>query len=158
MRSFCCGVASPCQIACIYACRTLVRHHLYIYLLKSKNLTSRKGRMPRSKQNSLSSKPSVPASMPKPLYAPPPKIWHSAPAADTTLYSSVKQGLGFGVGSEIGHSLFRSIFTVPPPTRQESEPATKKTLTVMYDQCLEVYPQNPDICAPLLSLDQQHHR
>ena len=158
MRSFCCDAALPYQTVCIYACRSLEGHTLYIYLLKSKNLTSRKGRMPRSKQNTLPSKPSVPASMPKPLYAPPPKIWHSAPAADTTLYSSVKQGLGFGVGSEIGHSLFRSIFSVPPPTRQESEPAAKKTLTVMYDQCLEVYPQNPDICAPLLSLDQQHQR
>jgi hypothetical protein len=112
--------------------------------------------MPRSKQNFLPSKPSVPAStVSKPLYAPPPKIWHSAPAADTTLYSSVKQGLGFGVGSEIGHSLFRSIFTVPPPSKQESEPAAaKKTIVAMYDQCLETYPQNPDICAPLLSLDQ----
>lgn len=104
--------------------------------------------MPRSKQNSLSSKPSVPApTVSKPLYAPPPKIWHSAPAADTTLYSSVKQGLGFGVGSEIGHSLFRSIFTVPPPTKSEE----KKKLVTMYDQCLEVYPQNPDLCEPFLN-------
>jgi hypothetical protein len=105
--------------------------------------------MPRSKQNTLPAAPRTPS------YAPPPKIWHSAPAADTSLYSSVKQGLGFGVGSEIGHSLFRSIFSVPPPTKQESEPAAaKKTVAVMYDQCLEIYPQNPDICAPLLSLDQ----
>ena len=59
-----------------------------------------------------------------------------------SLFSSVKQGFGFGIGSSISHNIFDSKETKP------LHPLTDKTTE--FKQCMEKTYNNYEECAPIL--------
>jgi len=62
-----------------------------------------------------------------------------------SLFSSVKQGFGFGIGSSIAHNIFDSKEAKPmPPLR----PVIDKTTE--FKQCMEKTYNNYEECAPIL--------
>jgi hypothetical protein len=122
-----------------------------------------KGKMPRQ-QNSQ--KRSSPAPPPK-IYAPPPKIWHASPpvAASQSIFQSVKDGVGLGMGSAIGHRIIGGIFgstnppAMPPPaipsiSAPPLQPQQPYYASEQYTQCLEQNQNFPDVCKPFLSKDK----
>ena len=80
--------------------------------------------MPRSTNKPVVTKPSV--SVPS----------HYQPS----LFSSIKQGFGFGVGSSIAHNIF------------DSKPSQPKIIdkTAEFKQCMEKTYNNYEECAPIL--------
>ena len=63
-----------------------------------------------------------------------------------SLFSSVKQGFGFGIGSSIAHNIFDSEATKPLPPRLH--PVIDKTTE--FKQCMEKTYNNYEECAPIL--------
>lgn len=121
--------------------------------------------MPRQQSQSRSSS-TVSTSRPS---LPPPKIWYSTPSPPApmmqqpTLMDSVKQGVGLGAGSAIGHRIVASLFgptnppAMPPPATQSLSaplPTAPYYASESYTACLEVNKNNQDICKPFLSKDK----
>jgi hypothetical protein len=63
-----------------------------------------------------------------------------------SLFSSIKQGFGFGIGSSIAHNIFDSQATKPLPPILH--PVTDKTTE--FKQCMEKTYNNYEECAPIL--------
>lgn len=97
-------------------------------------------------------------------FAPPPKIWHATPpvSASTSIFQSMKDGIGLGMGSAIGHRIIGGFFgpsTSSPPstpsTSSNSLPIEKPFYASQsYTQCVEYNKENPEICRPFLSKDK----
>lgn len=114
--------------------------------------------MPRQQTSQKQSSPT-----PK-IYAPPPKIWHATPpvVAGPTIFQSVKDGVGLGVGSAIGHRLVGSIFgstnptTMPPPMSSSASMIPEKPYYASdsYIQCVQENREKPDVCKPFLSKEK----
>ena len=110
--------------------------------------------MPRqSNSNSNSSKP---------VYVPPPKIWHqSEPLVvqnQTSLFQSMKNGVGLGFGSSIGHSMADSLFgTKPQPPPQVHYPVLNSG-NYEYEQCIRMNKDNQGVCVPFLSKDKSPYK
>lgn len=62
-----------------------------------------------------------------------------------SLFSSVKQGFGFGIGSSIAHNIFDSKEATPIPPLY---PVIDKTTE--FKQCMEKTYNNYEECAPIL--------
>jgi hypothetical protein len=62
------------------------------------------------------------------------------------LFSSIKQGFGFGIGSSIAHNIFDSEATKSLPPRLH--PVIDKTTE--FKQCMEKTYNNYEECAPIL--------
>lgn len=108
--------------------------------------------MPRQQTNSRSS---VPAVRPQ---IPPPKIWYSAPN-QPSLFDSVKQGVGFGAGSAIGHRLIGGLFGSSNPTQPTIQQPTLPTTqpyyaSESYMSCIQNNKENPEVCRPFLSKEK----
>lgn len=93
------------------------------------------------------------------IYAPPPKIWHTAPAApvSSSMWQSVKDGIGLGAGSAIGQRMVGGILgpsTTHPAVLPEHLPPKPYFASEHYIQCLEANPKNVEICRPFLSKDK----
>ncbi len=65
------------------------------------------------------------------------------------IWSSMKQGIGFGMGSEMGHRLIGS-FLGPRIEAQHLPPEHQN----LYTQCLEKNKDFPEICKPFLTKDK----
>ena len=63
-----------------------------------------------------------------------------------SLFSSIKHGFGFGIGSSIAHNIFDSEATKPLPPRLH--PVIDKTTE--FKQCMEKTYNNYEECAPIL--------
>ena len=99
------------------------------------------------------------------IYAPPPKIWHASPpvpsAAAPSFMQSVKDGIGLGAGSAIGHRIIGGIFgptsstTMPPPVPSSTQPLEKPHYASdNYIQCIHENREKPELCTPFLSKDK----
>ena len=90
--------------------------------------------MPRSTNKPVVTKPSV--SLPV----------HYQPS----LFSSIKQGFGFGIGSSIAHNIFDSKEAKPmqPQPMQPMQPLTDKTKE--FKLCMEKTYNNYEECSPIL--------
>lgn len=109
--------------------------------------------MPRQ-QNQQSRKPSpTPAVRP---YVPPPKIWHASPPTtlQPSVWDSVKQGIGFGAGSEIGHRMMGSLLAPNTPILPSKNHTPHYFESEHYKPCLEANPQFPDVCKPFQSKEK----
>ena len=62
-----------------------------------------------------------------------------------SLFSSVKQGFGFGIGSSIAHNIFDSKEAKPPIHLH-----TEIDKTTEFKQCMEKTYNNYEECAPIL--------
>ena len=93
--------------------------------------------MPRSNNKPLVIKPAVSNSV---LQNRPPH--NEGPS----LFSSIKQGFGFGIGSSIAHNIFDSEATKPLPP--SLHPVTDKTTE--FKQCMEKTYNNYEECASIL--------
>ena len=85
--------------------------------------------MPRSTNKPLISKPVVNNS-----------LVHYRPV-EPNLFSSIKQGFGFGIGSSIAHNIFDS---------KEAKPVHPVDTTREFKQCMEKTYNNYEECAPIL--------
>lgn len=102
---------------------------------------------------------------PKSVYAPPPKIWHqSEPLVvqnQTSLFQSMKNGIGLGFGSSIGHSLAGNLFgtapSVPNPPPQVHYPILNSG-NYEYEQCIRMNKDNQGVCIPFLSKDKSPYK
>ena len=65
-----------------------------------------------------------------------------------SLFSSVKQGFGFGIGSSIAHNIFDSKEAKPMPPLPPMRPVIDKTTE--FKQCMEKTYNNYEECAPIL--------
>ena len=116
--------------------------------------------MPRQQNSpSNSKKPAI--------YAPPPKIWHAAPLMPSlpqpSVWQSMKQGFGFGAGSEVGHRIVGNMLSPPQQNKVEVDPSSKQIETQTqtpyyasesYRQCIEYNNDHKEICKPFLSKDK----
>ena len=95
--------------------------------------------MPRSNNKPLVNKPAVSNSLlQNRLYS------NEGPS----LFSSVKQGFGFGIGSSIAHNIFDSKEGKPLPPMPPLCPVIDKTTE--FKQCMEKTYNNYEECAPIL--------
>ena len=62
-----------------------------------------------------------------------------------SLFSSIKQGFGFGIGSSIAHNIFDSEATKPLPRLHAVIDKTTE-----FKQCMEKTYNNYEECAPIL--------
>ena len=62
-----------------------------------------------------------------------------------SLFSSIKQGFGFGIGSSIAHNIFDS---KPVHPQRPLQPVIDKTTE--FKQCMEKTYNNYEECAPIL--------
>lgn len=117
--------------------------------------------MPRQ-QSSSNRSSSVPAAKTH-TYAPPPKIWHASPpvAASPSIFQSVKDGVGLGMGSAIGHRIIGGIFgptsttTMPAPMPSPTQPIEKPYFASdSYIQCIHENREKPQVCIPFLSKEK----
>ena len=119
--------------------------------------------MPRQQSSSNRSAPSSKIS----TYAPPPKIWHASPPmpspAAPSFMQSVKDGIGLGAGSAIGHRIIGGIFgptsstTMPPPMPSPTQPIPLEKphyASDNYIQCIHENREKPQVCTPFLSKDK----
>ena len=75
--------------------------------------------------------------VPVPQLLPPPKLWHQSPP--THLFTTLKEGMAFGAGSEIGHMAMRSLFgSTTPPKKSEYELCVEQAINTK-DECKEMY-------------------
>ena len=104
--------------------------------LMLKNNISNSIYMPRSNNKPVVNKPAVSNSV----------IQNRLPSNEhPSLFSSIKQGFGFGIGSSIAHNIFDSKEANPlPPLR----PVIDKTTE--FKQCMEKTYNNYEECAPIL--------
>ena len=92
--------------------------------------------MPRSNNKPVANKPTVSNSVLQnrlPVYEGP------------SLFGSIKQGFGFGIGSSIAHNIFDHKETKPLPPLY---PVIDKTTE--FKQCMEKTNSNYEECAPIL--------
>lgn len=93
--------------------------------------------MPRSNNKPVVNKPTVSNSV----------LQNRPPANERpSLFSSIKHGFGFGIGSSIAHNIFDSEATKPLPPRLH--PVIDKTTE--FKQCMEKTYNNYEECAPIL--------
>ena len=93
--------------------------------------------MPRSNNKAVVNKPDVSNSV----------LQNRLPSNERpSLFSSVKHGFGFGIGSSIAHNIFDSEATKPLPPRLH--PVIDKTTE--FKQCMEKTYNNYEECAPIL--------
>jgi hypothetical protein len=104
---------------------------------------------------------------------PPPKLWHQAPfpslpalplkspvqvQSKTSLFQSVKEGVGLGIGSSIGHSIARGFGFGAPTSPTFSSPLGPQMpppyTRPEYTQCLEANKDKPQVCTPFLSKEK----
>lgn len=129
--------------------------------------------MPRSSSNSRNKSTSSSPSWPS---MPPPKIWHQAPPMRQTSTLApapmpvpqatrgfgqiVKEGIGFGVGAEIGRTVIQSavgLFRSPPHPQPEPQSSSVSTPPVpayvseSYTMCLQHTNNDITVCSPFLS-------
>jgi hypothetical protein len=91
--------------------------------------------MPRSNNKAVINKPAVSNSV----------LQNRLPVNQhPSLFASVKQGFGFGIGSSIAHNIFDSKATNPLPPH----PVIDKTTE--FKQCMEKTNSNYEECAPIL--------
>jgi hypothetical protein len=95
--------------------------------------------MPRSNNKPVINKPAVSNSI---LENRLPRNEHPS------LFSSVKQGFGFGIGSSIAHNIFDSKEAKPLPPLSPLHPIIDKTTE--FKQCMEKTYNNYEECAPIL--------
>jgi hypothetical protein len=89
--------------------------------------------MPRSTNKPVINKPVVNTSV----------LQNRLPSNDSpSLFSSIKQGFGFGIGSSIAHNIFDSKEAKP------MHPVIDKTTE--FKQCMEKTYNNYEECAPIL--------
>ena len=91
--------------------------------------------MPRQKNQPLQTfqTPRSPVAVP----LPPPKLWHQSPS--THLFTTLKEGMAFGAGSEIGHMAARSLFgSTAPAKKTEYELCVEQGINTK-DECKEMY-------------------
>lgn len=127
--------------------------------------------MPR--QQSSNTKSSYTPAPKTHIYAPPPKIWHASPpvAASPSIFQSVKDGIGLGAGSAIGHRIVGSLFgstnptSMPPPVPGPTQMAPLAPLAPVplekpyyasdnYIACIHENRETPQVCIPFLSKDK----
>jgi len=95
--------------------------------------------MPRSNNKPLVNKPAVSNSV----------LQNRLPSNERpSLFSSVKQGFGFGIGSSIAHNIFDSKEAKPMPPLPPLSPVIDKTRE--FKQCMEKTYNNYEECAPIL--------
>jgi hypothetical protein len=93
--------------------------------------------MPRSNNQPVVNKPAVSNSV----------LQNRPPGNERpSLFSSIKQGFGFGIGSSIAHNIFDSKEMKPLPPRLH--PVIDKTTE--FKQCMETTYNNYEECAPIL--------
>ena len=116
--------------------------------------------MPRQ---SNSNRTSSQTSTKPPTILPPPKIWHQAPQiwkssedSRPSMLQTMKEGVGLGMGSAIGHRIVGGIFGPSyPPQAQYLPPAPlNPPLTREYAQCILMNEKNQDVCRPFISNDK----
>ena len=92
--------------------------------------------MPRSNNKLVVNKPAVSSSV----------IQNRLPGNEhPSLFSSVKQGFGFGIGSSIAHNIFDRKEAKPlPPLHSVIDKTTE------FKQCMEKTYNNYEECAPIL--------
>jgi len=93
--------------------------------------------MPRSTNKQAVNKPAVSNSVPQNTLAS-----NQGPG----LFSSIKQGFGFGIGSSFAHNIFDSKAATPLPPRLH--PVIDKTTE--FKECMEKTYNNYEECAPIL--------
>jgi len=95
--------------------------------------------MPRSNNKPLVNKPAVSNSV----------LQNRLPSNErSSLFRSVKQGFGFGIGSSIAHNIFDSKEAKPMPPLPPLSPVIDKTRE--FKQCMEKTYNNYEECAPIL--------
>ena len=71
------------------------------------------------------------------------------------MWDSVKQGIGIGAGSEVGHRIMGSLLG---PRTTEVHPSIPQTppyyASESYKQCLEYNKDKKEVCTPFLSKDK----
>jgi len=94
--------------------------------------------MPRQKQTFQvppTPRSPVPMIVPRPL--PPPKLWHQS--QPTNFFTTLKEGMAFGAGSEAAHIAVRSLFgSTTPAKKSEYELCVEKAINTK-DECKEMY-------------------
>ena len=94
--------------------------------------------MPRATNKSVISKPVVNS-----------VVQHRLPGNEQpSLFSSIKQGFGFGIGSSIAHNIFDSKEAKPMPPLPPMRPVIDKTTE--FKQCMEKTYNNYEECASIL--------
>jgi hypothetical protein len=93
--------------------------------------------MPRSNNKPVVNKPAVSNSV----------LQNRPPGNERpSLFSSIKHGFGFGIGSSLAHNIFDSEATKPLPPRLH--PVIDQTTE--FKQCMEKTYNNYEECAPIL--------
>ena len=97
--------------------------------------------MPRSNNKAVINKPPVSNSV----------LQNRLPVNEhPSLFASVKQGFGFGIGSSIAHNIFDSKATNPLPTNPLPPLHHVIDKTREFKQCMEKTNSNYEECAPIL--------
>ena len=98
-----------------------------------------------------------------PTYLPAPKIWHQAPQFMNSLpdnrpsmFQTMKEGVGLGMGSAIGHRIIGGLFgpSYPPQAQYLPPSQTTPSLPHEYAQCILLNEKNQEVCKPFLSKDK----
>jgi hypothetical protein len=84
----------------------------------------------------------MPRSTNKPVISKPVVVQHRPGNEQPSLFSSIKQGFGFGIGSSIAHNIFDSKEAKP------LHPVIDKTIE--FKHCMEKTYNNYEECAPIL--------
>lgn len=92
--------------------------------------------MPRQKQT-FQPPPTPRSPVPVPMSLPPPKLWHQS--QPTNFFTTLKEGMAFGAGSEAAHIAVRSLFGLTTPAKKsEYELCVEKAVNTK-DECKEMY-------------------
>jgi hypothetical protein len=95
--------------------------------------------MPRSNNKPVVNKPAVSNSV----------LQNRLPGNERpSLFSSIKEGFGFGIGSSIAHNIFDSKEAKPMPPMPPLRPVIDKTTE--FKQCMEKTYNNYEECTPIL--------
>lgn len=100
-------------------------------------------KLPSGASTPINVKPETPSSSPPPIQLPPQQT--------PTLFDSVKQGFGFGIGSSIARSMFGS--SAQEKNQQASNGTAKAPFIDEFLKCMERTENNMDECKQLLMND-----
>ena len=72
-----------------------------------------------------------------------------------TNLQTIKEGIGFGIGSSVGHSIARSFgFGISPSVEVQTPSKAPYYASPMYEQCIQLNKDKPDVCRPYLSQEK----
>ena len=92
--------------------------------------------MPRQQKQAFQAPPTPRSPVAVPLPLPPPKLWHQS--QPTNFFTTLKEGMAFGAGSEIAHTAMRSLFGPTASKKSEYELCVEKAEHTR-DECKEMY-------------------